>query len=147
MARALQECPRSGILLADNISNSPRPEQKSKSADAIKKNPDDPLVITAVASLFASERKHEKARKWFERAVILNPDLGDSWAKYYVIELEAGNEAKQKSIKERCVVAEPKHGELWCSVMKDMKNRKKTIAEGLELASRYVMTQKELRII
>jgi pre-mRNA-processing factor 6 len=142
MARALQECPRSGMLLAENITTAPRPEQKSKSADAIKKTPDDPLVITAVASLFASERKYEKARKWFERAVILNPDIGDSWAKYYAFEREAGKEEKQKAVKERCVVADPKHGEIWCSIMKDMKNRKKSVAEGLELASRQIMDQK-----
>lgn len=147
MARALQECPKSGILLAENISTSPRPEQKSKSADAIKKNPDDPLVIAAVASLFASDRKHEKARKWFERAVILNPDLGDSWAKYYAFELETGNEAKQKSIKERCIVAEPKHGEIWCSIMKDVQNRKKTIAEGLDLASQLILNNKHSELL
>jgi len=144
MARALQECPQSGLLLAENISTSPRAEQKSKSADAIKKNPDDPLVITAVASLFASERKQEKARKWFERAVILNPDLGDSWAKYYALELEVGIEAKQKLIKDRCVAADPKHGEIWCMVVKDMKNRKKTVVECLELAAQHILKLKEL---
>lgn len=139
MARALQECPKSGLLLAENISTSPRPEQKAKSADAIKKNPDDPLVITAVASLFASERKQEKARKWFERAVVLNPDLGDSWVKYYAFELGVGNHAKAKSIRERCIIADPKHGEFWCSIMKDMKNRKKAIGEGIELVSQFII--------
>ena len=144
MARALQECPKSGLLLAENISTSPRPEQKAKSADAIKKNPEDPLVITAVASLFASERKQEKARKWFERSIILNPDIGDSWAKYYSFELEIGNKNKLASIKERCVAADPKHGEIWCMLMKDMQNRKKTVAEGLELVSRHVLKLKEM---
>jgi len=45
MARALQECPSSGLLLAENITMSPRVEQKSKSADAIKRCPDDPRVL------------------------------------------------------------------------------------------------------
>jgi len=143
MARALQECPKAGLLLAENISTSPRAEQKSKSADAIKKCPDDPLVITAVASLFASERKQAKGRKWFERAVILNPDLGDSWAKYYAFELECGNEANKKLINDRCVASQPKHGELWCKIMKDMKNRQKSVSEGVELVARHILTQKE----
>ncbi len=138
MARALQECPNSGILLAENISTSPRAEQKAKSADAIKKCPDDPLVIIAVASLFASERKVDKARKWFQRGVILNKDLGDSWAKFYSFEKKFGNSDQQKRIKDQCISADPKHGELWCSVMKDMKNRKKTVAEGLELVASKV---------
>jgi pre-mRNA-processing factor 6 len=139
MARALQDCPNSGLLLAENISTAPRPERKAKSADAIKRNPDDPWVITAVASLFASERKVEKARKWFERAVVLNPDLGDTWAKYYAFECEGGDETKIKSVRERCIAADPKHGELWCSIMKDMKHRKKSVQEGLGLAKEYLL--------
>jgi len=144
MARALQECPQSGLLLAENISIAPRAEQKAKAADAIKKCPDDPLVIIAVASLFASERKVEKARKWFQRGVILNQDIGDSWAKYYAFEKEVGDEEKQKAVKDQCVSADPKHGELWCMIMKDMKNRKLTIVEGLELVATHIAKQKLL---
>lgn len=144
MARALQECPSSGLLLAENIATAPRVEQKSKSADAIKKCPDDPRVIAAVASLFASERKLEKARKWFERAVVLDADLGDSWAKYYLFETETGSSGKKEKIKERCIVAEPKHGELWCSVMKEMANRRKSVGEGLELVANKIQQQQEL---
>ena len=147
MARALQECPSSGLLLAENISTAPRVEQKSKSADAIKKCPDDPRVISAVASLFASERKHEKARKWFERAVVLDPDLGDSWARYYAFETEMGSAAQKDKVKERCVAAEPKHGEIWCSIMKQMENRQKSIGEGLELVAEKIQEQKELATV
>jgi len=140
MARALQECPLSGLLLAENISTAPRVEQKSKSADAIKKCPDDPHVIAAVASLFASERKQQKARKWFERTLVLNPDLGDSWAKYFAFENELGTNETLKKVKERCVNAEPKHGEVWCQVAKDMENRQKSVAEILELVSQKFLT-------
>ena len=141
MARALQECPNSGLLLAENISTSPRAEQKSKSADAIKKCPDDPLVIVAVASLFASERKVAKARKWFQRGVILNKDIGDSWAKFYVFEKAFGDAENQKAVKDQCVAADPKHGEIWCSILKDVKHRKKTVAEGLELVAVHLQDQ------
>lgn len=142
MARALQECPTSGLLLAENISTSPRVEQKSKSADAIKRSPDDPRVIAAVASLFASERKNAKARKWFERAVVLDPDLGDSWAKYYAFELDVGTKEQQEDVKRRCVAAEPKHGEVWCKFVKDMKNRRKSVDEGLELVANQILNMK-----
>jgi pre-mRNA-processing factor 6 len=129
------------LLLAENIATAPRVEQKSKSADAIKRCPEDPYVIAAVASLFASERKNEKARKWFDRAVILNPQIGDSWARYYALELEAGTNEQQEKLKERCVAAEPKYGELWTSVTKDMANRRKSVAEGLELVARKIIRQ------
>lgn len=140
LAKALQECPTSGILLSENIMTAPRVEQKSKSADAIKRSPDDPRVIFAVASLFAAERKNDKARKWFDRAVILDPDLGDSWARYYLFERNIGTTDLQERVKERCIQADPKHGEIWSSVTKDMANRKKTVAECLELAADKVAT-------
>ena len=143
MARALQECPLSGALLAENISTAPRVEQKSKSADAIKKCPDDPLVIATVASLFASERKREKARKWFERAVVLDPDLGDSWSRYFAFEQEVGSESQIQKVKERCIAAEPKHGEVWCRVMKQMANRRKSVEDGLELVAKQIRHEKE----
>ena len=105
------------------------------------------IVIAAVASLFASERKHEKGRKWFERAVILDPELGDSWARYYAFESESGSTAQKEKVKERCVAAEPKHGELWCSFMKQMENRQKSIGEGLELVAKKIQEQKELATV
>jgi len=134
LARALQECPKSGKLLAENITTSPRVTQKNKSATAIKRNPESPLVIVAVASLFASDKKTAKARKWFERAVVLDPDLGDSWAKYYEFEKKHGTQEQQAAVKKRCVAQEPKHGELWQATLKAMENRHKTVEEGLELA-------------
>jgi pre-mRNA-processing factor 6 len=138
MAKALQECPKSGLLLAENISSAPRVERKSKAADAIKRCPDNAHVIAAVASHFASERKTEKARKWFDRAVILDPDLGDSWAKFYAFELESGTKEQQQAVKDRCVAAEPHHGEVWASVTKNISNRGKSVAEGLELTSQEI---------
>lgn len=142
MARALQDCPSSGRLLAENIATAPKIQQKSKSADAIKRCPEDPYVIAAVASLFASDRKNEKARKWFDRAVMVNPDLGDSWARYYAFEIEAGTKEQKEKVKERCIAAHPKHGELWAAAMKDMANLTKTVAEGLTTVALALLKNK-----
>jgi pre-mRNA-processing factor 6 len=139
MAQALQECPTSGLLLSENIVTAPRVEQKSKSAHAIQQCPDDPRVIFAVASLFASDRKWDKARKWFDRAVTLDRDQGDAWARFYAFEMKHGTTEQQEKVMERCVQADPKHGEIWTSVMKDMSNRKKTVAEILALTSLQIM--------
>jgi pre-mRNA-processing factor 6 len=143
MARAIQECPTSGLLLTESIVTSSRVEQKSKSADAIKRNPESPFIISAVATLFASDRKIDKARKWFDRAVQLNPDWGDSWGKYYSFELAYGTISHQSDVKERCIKAEPKHGELWQSIMKDMKNLHKSVGEGLELVAAEIKIRQQ----
>jgi pre-mRNA-processing factor 6 len=134
MARALQECPSSGILWAEELLTCPKPSQKSKSIDALKKCNDDPFVIVAVARLFERDRKILKARKWFNRAVTLNSDLGDAWAHYYAFEVKASgpNAPETVNVLEQCVTADPRHGELWCSVSKQTANRRKDTATILK---------------
>lgn len=130
MAQALQICPKSGILWAEEILTCPKPAQKSKSVDALKKCDNDPHVVTAVARLFAADNKGPKARKWFERAVTLEPKLGDAWVYYYAFELKQmvvnnnnGNDLAEEVL-QRCKAAEPNRGELWCSFAKKTENRR-----------------------
>lgn len=122
MAKALQECPNSGILWASQIEMVPRPQRKSKSADALKKCDHDAHVIAAVAKLFWHDRKVDKARNWLNRAVTLAPDIGDFWALYYKFELQHGSEENQRDVLKRCVAAEPKHGERWQAISKAVEN-------------------------
>ncbi|XP_031624635.1 pre-mRNA-processing factor 6 [Contarinia nasturtii] len=122
MARALQECPQSGELWSEAIFMESRPQRKTKSFDALKKCEHNPHVLLAVSKLFWSEQKTQKARDWFNRTVKIDPDLGDAWAYFYKFELNYGTEAQQKEIIERCNAAEPKHGEEWCKVSKNISN-------------------------
>jgi pre-mRNA-processing factor 6 len=119
IARALQDCPTSGKLWALAIDMEPPRHKKAKSVDALKKCDSDAYVMLAVAKLFASERKIEKGRSWFNRTVTLQADLGDAWAHYYAFELRHGSEERQKEIVRRCVQAEPQSGEMWKKVKKD----------------------------
>jgi len=123
-AKAIQDCPNSGILWAEEITSAPRHHQKAKSVEALKRCDNDPFVVTAVARLFQNDRKYAKARKWFNRAVALDADLGDSWAYFYAFELRQGTPAEQEALLARCVAAEPSHGELWCTVAKKTENRR-----------------------
>ena len=90
LARGLQECPTSGLLWSMSIWAEPRPTRKSRSVDALKKSADNPVIICTVARLFWAERKIEKARQWFSRAVATNSDLGDSWAWWLKFERQHG---------------------------------------------------------
>ena len=134
MARALQECPNSGILWAEELLTCPKPSQKSKSIDALKKCNDDPFVITAVARLFERDRKIPKARKWFNRAITLDPDYGDAWAYYYAFEVKASGPSapETQAVLQQCVTADPRHGEVWCSVSKQTANRRNDTATLLK---------------
>jgi len=141
MAMALQACVGSGLLWSENIRMSKRTEQKSKSMDALKQCNDDCRVVTAVAGLFVSERKYEKARKWFMRATVLNPEFGDGWAMYYLFEKGEGKggEEKLKQLLDKCVKAEPKYGDLWQAISKKTENRRTSVEERLGMVVEELM--------
>ncbi|KAG2489786.1 hypothetical protein HYH03_011736 [Edaphochlamys debaryana] len=122
LAKALQDCPTSGPLWAEAISMAPRPARKTKATDALKRCDNDPFVVAAVAQLFWADRKVEKARSWFNRAVTLSPDIGDHWAHFYKFECQFGTPEQQAEVSSRCAAADPHHGERWCRVSKDLKN-------------------------
>ena len=133
MSRGLQECPNSGILWSEAIFLEARPQRKTKSVDALRKCEHDVHVILAVAKLFWCERKINKAREWFQKAAKVDPDLGDVWGYYYKFELEFGTEEQRRGVKDKCVGAEPRHGERWCILSKDIRNWKKKVGEILIL--------------
>ena len=101
LARALQECPNSGLLWAEAIQMEAKPQRKTKSVDALKKCEHDPHVLLAVSKLFWSERKLNKARDWLARTVKLEPDLGDAWIHFYKFELIHGTAEQQEDVKKR----------------------------------------------
>ncbi|KAJ6539095.1 PRP1 splicing factor, N-terminal-domain-containing protein [Mycena capillaripes] len=135
LARGLQECPTSGLLWSMSIWAEPRPMRKARSVDALKKSADNPVIICTVARLFWAERKIEKARQWFGRAVATDPDLGDSWAWWLKFERQHGTEEHRDEVRKKCVAAEPHHSPMWQSVAKDTRNTGKGITEILEMVA------------
>mmetsp|Transcript_9739 Transcript_9739/g.25020 ORF Transcript_9739/g.25020 Transcript_9739/m.25020 type:complete len:992 (-) Transcript_9739:1639-4614(-) len=136
MARALQECPDSGLLWSNSIFMESKPARRTRSVDAMKRCEHNPLVLLAVANLFHSERKIQKARSWYHKTVKLDPDFGDAWAEYYRFERQFGDEEKQEAVAKHCETAEPRHGEAWQQVAKHVENWKKTTQEILELTAK-----------
>src|SRR5258707_408071 len=135
LARALQECPASGILWSMAIWVEARPQRKARSVDALRKCEADPLVICTVARLYWAERKIDKARQWFDRAVSAGPDLGDAWGWWLKFERQHGTAAQEEGVVTRCQAVEPRHGETWQPIAKDDKNSGKPIKEILELVA------------
>ncbi|OBT55998.1 pre-mRNA-processing factor 6 [Pseudogymnoascus sp. 24MN13] len=122
MAKALQEVPKSGLLWSESIWHlEPRTQRKPRSLEAIKK-----------PASFWGERKLEKAQNWFERGIALDPDLGDTWAWYYKFLMQHGTDEKRADVEAKCILSEPRHGEIWQSVAKDPKNASKKTAEILK---------------
>ena len=123
MAKALQEVPTSGLLWSESIWHlEPRTQRKPRSLEAIKKVENDPILFVTVARIFWGERRLEKASTWFEKAIILDSDLGDTWAWYHKFLQQHGTDEKREDVLAKCVLSEPKHGEIWQSVAKSPRN-------------------------
>lgn len=123
MAKALQEVPNSGLLWSESIWYlEPRTARKPRSLEAIKKVDNDPTLFVTVARIFWGERRLDKAMNWFEKAILGDADLGDSWAWYWKFLLQHGTDEKREDVLSKLKMNEPKHGEIWASVAKDPKN-------------------------
>jgi len=133
LAKALQECPTSGLLWAEDIRAATRAGRRRKVEDALHRCGDDPHVVVEVARFFVSLGKYSKARKWFKRAVTLDPDLGDAWAAFYAFELAHGNEEQQSAVADKCEASDPRHGEAWNAVVKRPEHRRKGVKDKLRV--------------
>lgn len=157
MAKALQEVPRSGLLWSEQIwFLEPRTQRRPRSLEAIKKVDTDPILFVAVARIFWAERKLDKAQGWFEKALVLDSDIGDTWAWYYKFLMQHGTEVgysfsrgsscfrlltrvtlqeKRGDVISKCVLNEPRYGEYWQRIAKDPKNARKGTEEILKLVA------------
>ncbi|KIW62718.1 hypothetical protein PV04_10861 [Phialophora macrospora] len=144
MSKAQQECPKSGLLWSENIWNlQPRTQRKPLSLEAIKAVDNDPVLFVTVARIFWSERRLDKAMNWFEKAIVLDADLGDTWAWYLKFLMQHGTEEKREDVIAKCIANEPRHGEVWQRVRKDPKNAYLSTKEVL-LEVMQQLEQKEL---
>ena len=93
LSRALQACPTSGLLWTCAISAEPPITRHPKCLDALKKCPNDGLVVAAVAKFFWLEKKQiDKARKWFLNASTMGPRLGQVWVDFLSFEASQGDD-------------------------------------------------------
>lgn len=134
MARALQECPNSGLLWSESIWYlEPRTQRKPRMVEAMRKVDNDPALFVTVARNFWYERKLDKALNWFEKAIVADSDIGDTWAWYYKFLLQHGTEEKRAEVVGKCVAVEPRHGEIWAATAKEPVNVGKSTEEILQL--------------
>lgn len=112
-----------------------RAGRKTKSTDALRKSSNDPRVIVVVGRMFWQERSIVKARTWLEKAVAVNPDLGDAWGWLYKFEEQHGTQETRDKVISRCTIAEPHHGPVWQATLKAPENASKTTEEILKLTA------------
>ncbi|KAK7700121.1 U4/U6 x U5 tri-snRNP complex subunit Prp1 [Diaporthe eres] len=136
MATALKEMPKSGLLWSERIWHlEARTQRKPLALQAIKEVENDPILFVAVARIFWLERKLDRAQSWFEKAIVLDGDVGDSWAWYYKFLLQHGTEEKRGEVISKCVASDPRHGEYWQPIAKDPRNARAGVEQILKLVT------------
>jgi pre-mRNA-processing factor 6 len=141
LARGIQECVGAGViggpgrLWAEAIFIEPRPARRTKSVDALRACEHDPFVLLAVSRLIWTERKTSKARQWFARTVKIDPDYGDAWAYFYKFELMHGTTEQRENVLNACIANEPRHGEHWQAVSKDVNNWRANTEQILKMVA------------
>ncbi|KAF2101471.1 hypothetical protein NA57DRAFT_34792 [Rhizodiscina lignyota] len=138
MAQALQTVPvaESGMLWVERIWYlEPRTQRRPLAVESVRKVDNDAVLYVTVARIFWGERKLEKAATWFEKAILLDADLGDSWVWYWKFLNQHGTEEKRAEVLAKIALAEPKHGEIWQAVNKAPENAGKSVEEILKLAA------------
>ncbi|KAI0754818.1 PRP1 splicing factor, N-terminal-domain-containing protein [Daedaleopsis nitida] len=128
-----------GAAQAKTVLARARPTRKARSADALHKAGSDPWVLCSVGRLLWAERKIEKAREWFGRAVSASEQpsdtWGDVWAWWLKFERQHGTKERQEEVISRAISAEPRYGPTWQRIAKDIANTRKSTREILELVA------------
>lgn len=133
MSQALQECAHSGLLWAESIWHlEARTHRRPRLVEAIEKVGNDATLYVAVARNFWAERKLSKAGSWFEKAILVDPDRGDTWAWYWKFLSMHGEDDKKGDVLAKLSITEPRHGEVWQKVAKDPRRRWRNSEEILE---------------
>lgn len=115
LAEAVKECPKSGELWALMVESQPRATRIRSLLNATETCNNDPYLMNVGARIFWLDLKKEKAVTWFERSLMVNPSLGDTWVFYYLFYEEGKDETMKKEILKRCILSEPTEGRMWKS--------------------------------
>ncbi len=136
MASALQQMPKSGLLWTERILHlEQRTQRKALLTEAIKKVENDPTLLVTAGRILWGERKLDRAQNWFEKALLLDRDMGDTWAWYYKFLMQHGTQEKREDLVAKCVLNDPRHGEHWQVTAKDPRNAGKSTEEILNLVA------------
>ncbi|CCH41347.1 Pre-mRNA-processing factor 6 [Wickerhamomyces ciferrii] len=137
LTKALKNFPHSPILWEFNLKfNNKKSLRKTLYQDALNSTNNNVRILLIIGYNFWIDGKFDKAKRWFERAIIADEDFGDSWAWYYNFLIK--NNESQIEIDEflkKFQDVEPRHGDLWPRVSKKLENLDKQPVEILKLVA------------
>ncbi|AMD20985.1 HEL296Cp [Eremothecium sinecaudum] len=133
----LRKCPENPNLWCLNIQLVEKKSlRKTMFQQALKSTNNNGLVLTEIGKSFYKEGQIEKALRWFQHATETHPKSGDAWAWYYKLLKQTDKDtAEVEALVEE---HEPKYGDLWISVSKDVKTQYKSPSDILKLCNTFI---------
>jgi pre-mRNA-processing factor 6 len=138
LSKALKDLPNSGLLWSLSIDFEKPQNKHAKAADALSKQEHSEHIMTSIGKIYMLERNVDKARRWLENAIRVNPNYGDAWIYYYKNEILFGDDEQVQEIVKKCEAANPHHGEIWVSFSKKVENWKSKTKDILIKAAEAV---------
>lgn len=141
LTKALKEFPHSSFIWRFNLTfNTKKSLRKTLYQDALNATNNNVRVLIIIGYNFWIDGKFDKAKRWFERAIVADEDFGDSWAWYYNFLIK--NKESQEEIDtflRKFSDVEPRHGDVWPLVSKRIENLDKQPIEILELVAKELI--------
>jgi len=141
LTKALKEFPHSSYLWGFNLKfNTKKSLRKTLYQDALNATNNSVRILIIIGYNFWIDGKFDKAKRWFERAIIADEDFGDSWAWYYNF-LIKNNEPQEEvdSFLKKFSDVEPRHGDVWPHISKKIENLDKPAIEILKLVAEELL--------
>lgn len=141
LSKALKEFPHSSYLWSYNLTfNNKKSLRKTLYQDALSATNNNVRVLIIIGYNFWVDGKFDKAKRWFERAIVADEDFGDAWGWYFnfLIKNKETQEEMDAFLKKFSDI-EPRHGDLWPIVSKRIENSDKTPMEVLKLVAEELL--------
>eukprot|EP01053_Blabericola_migrator_P013053 Blabericola_migrator_1__13052@NODE_87_length_14713_cov_55_061450_g78_i0_p2_GENE_NODE_87_length_14713_cov_55_061450_g78_i0NODE_87_length_14713_cov_55_061450_g78_i0_p2_ORF_typecomplete_len1041_score228_21PRP1_N/PF06424_12/1_3e42Suf/PF05843_14/0_0027Suf/PF05843_14/0_18Suf/PF05843_14/0_18Suf/PF05843_14/4_6e06Suf/PF05843_14/7_3e11Suf/PF05843_14/0_19TPR_15/PF13429_6/11TPR_15/PF13429_6/0_0012TPR_15/PF13429_6/0_021TPR_15/PF13429_6/1_5e11TPR_15/PF13429_6/0_91TPR_15/PF13429_6/0_1TPR_19/PF14559_6/1_3TPR_19 len=131
ISRALQKCPRSGLLLSEAVWVEDKAKRGAKVFEALNKSESNPYCVLAAAKVFWMDGKEKKAREWFVKSHELGPKNGETYGIHLAFEIQYKKLRNIIGVFMQATEADPNSGVRWNIVAKRVENWSKTINEKL----------------
>ena len=80
--------------------------------------PNNPYIVLHISLLMWKDAKINKSRKWFQRAIQIEPKLGNTWGTYFAFEIENGTQEMRESLIKNFDKCQPNLGYNWNKIVK-----------------------------
>lgn len=121
LLRLMKILPNSPELWCERLLNlETKSLQKTSFRQLIVATNDNPTVLNTIGYILWQEGKISRCKNFFDKSLELNPDIGDTWILLYLFLSRHGDPEELDKLVQNMEEADPRHGEVWPQVNKQI---------------------------